>query len=67
MMDIGTIFSLPLPAIDKIDIAWMSNSARLAFLLATFAVVFALELALPLFSRSQIGRASCRERVSSPV
>ena len=40
MMDIGTIFSLPLPAIDGIDIAWMSNSARLGFLLATFAVVF---------------------------
>ena len=53
MMDIGTIFSLPLPAMDAIDIAWMSNSARLGFLLATFAAVFAFELALPLFRRSR--------------
>jgi len=40
MMDIGTIFSLSLPAIDGIQISWMSNNARLGFLLATFAVVF---------------------------
>jgi sterol desaturase/sphingolipid hydroxylase (fatty acid hydroxylase superfamily) len=53
MMDIGTIFSLPLPAFDGVNIAWMSNSSRLTFLLATFAVVFAFELALPLFGRSR--------------
>jgi sterol desaturase/sphingolipid hydroxylase (fatty acid hydroxylase superfamily) len=53
MMDIGTIFSLPLPAIGTVDIAWTSTGARLAFLLATFAVVFGFELALPLFSRTR--------------
>ena len=58
MMDIGTIFALPLPATDAIDIAWMSNSARLTFLLVTFAVVFAFELALPLFNRSRGSIAS---------
>ena len=51
MMDIGTIFFLALPAIDGIQISWMSNNARLGFLLATFAVVFGFELALPLFNR----------------
>jgi sterol desaturase/sphingolipid hydroxylase (fatty acid hydroxylase superfamily) len=58
MMDIGTIFSSPLPATENIDIAWMSNSARLTFLLATFAVVFGFELALPLFSRARGSIAS---------
>jgi sterol desaturase/sphingolipid hydroxylase (fatty acid hydroxylase superfamily) len=58
MMDIGTIFALPLPSLAALDIAWMSNSSRLAFLLATFAVVFAFELALPLFSRTRAGLIS---------
>ena len=58
MMDIGTIFSSPLPTFDGLDIAWMSNSARLSFLLATFAVVFGFELALPLFSRTRGDMAS---------
>src|SRR6202012_4560624 len=53
MMDIGTIFALPLPNFDAFHISWMSNGSRLTFLLATFAVVFAFELALPLFSRAR--------------
>jgi sterol desaturase/sphingolipid hydroxylase (fatty acid hydroxylase superfamily) len=53
MMDIGTIFSLPLASSDAVGIAWLSHGARLGYLVAALAVLLLFELAVPLFSRTR--------------
>jgi hypothetical protein len=62
MMDIGTIFALPLVDSGAINWTLPSTGSHLAFLLIALAVVLLFEIAFPLFSyaRKHLVRRSAR-------
>jgi sterol desaturase/sphingolipid hydroxylase (fatty acid hydroxylase superfamily) len=69
MMDIGTIFALPLVDGGAVNWTLPSNGSRVAFLLIALGVIFLFEVAFPLFSyaRGHLVRHSLRNLLLTTI